>query len=110
MLGPGLALRGGEGAASMHKAVDTMAREANFCFKFFLAQLIFFYMSCFSVMWVLYPKSVAMAANVVLAIFMILFMYDWIDTYGKLAIQGEAATGKFSQFSMFEEMDELDNQ
>ena len=86
MLGPGLALRGGEGAASMHKAVDTMASEANHCFKFFLAQLIFFYLSSFSVMWVLYPKLVAITANLVLGGFMVLFMYNGIDIYGKLSI------------------------
>ena len=88
MLGPGLALRGGEGATSMHKAVDTMASEANHCFKFFLAQLTFFYLSCFSVMWVLYPKSVAIAANLVLLCFMVLFACNGIEIYGKLSIQG----------------------
>lgn len=29
MFGPGLALRGGEGAASMHKAVDNMKKEST---------------------------------------------------------------------------------
>jgi len=29
MFGPGLALRGGEGAISMHKAVENMKKESN---------------------------------------------------------------------------------
>lgn len=36
MLGPGLALRGSEGATSMHKAVDTMKDESTHCFYFFI--------------------------------------------------------------------------
>ena len=37
MLGPGLALRGGEGAESMNKAVDSMKLESRQCFIFFIA-------------------------------------------------------------------------
>ncbi len=29
MFGPGLALRGGDGAASMHKAVENMKKESS---------------------------------------------------------------------------------
>ena len=36
MLGPGLALRGGDGASSMHKAVDNMKQESKTCFTFFI--------------------------------------------------------------------------
>lgn len=37
MLGPGLALRGSEGALSMHKAVETMKDESKNCFFFFVS-------------------------------------------------------------------------
>lgn len=36
MFGPGLALRGSEGALSMHKAVETMKDESSNCFYFFV--------------------------------------------------------------------------
>lgn len=36
MFGPGLALRGADGANSMHKAVDNMRDESNKCFIFFI--------------------------------------------------------------------------
>ena len=36
MLGPGLALRGSEGAGSVHKAVDVMKSESVNCFNFFI--------------------------------------------------------------------------
>lgn len=37
MLGPGLALRGSEGANSMHRAVAAMRLESKACFQFFMA-------------------------------------------------------------------------
>ena len=36
MLGPGLALRGSDGANSMHKAVESMKTESTNCFTFFM--------------------------------------------------------------------------
>ena len=109
MLGPGLALRGGEGAVSMHKAVDTMASEATNCFKFFLAQLLFFHLSSFLLMWVLYSKTVALITNFILGAFMILFIRNGVDIYNQLMISDEeAASGKFSKFDHFESMGDLD--
>ena len=108
MLGPGLALRGGEGAVSMHKAVDNMAFEAKNCFGFFIAQLIFFYLSSFLLMWVLYSKSVAIITNLILAGFMLLFICNGLEIYDRLVIKGEAATGKFSTFAHYESMGALD--
>ena len=81
MLGPGLALRGGEGATSMHKAVDNMAYEAKHCFGFFLAQLLFFHLSSFLLMWVLYSKTVAMITNFILLGFMLLFIRNGLEIY-----------------------------
>lgn len=37
ILGPGLALRGSEGAISVHKAVETMKEESTQVFRLFLA-------------------------------------------------------------------------
>jgi hypothetical protein len=79
MMGPGLALRGAEGAKSMHKAVDTMKEESTQCFYFFVGQLLFFHVSSFLLMWVLYSPRVAAMVNVVLLLFLILFIINGLD-------------------------------
>ena len=109
MLGPGLALRGGEGAVSMHKAVDNMAKEAKTCFIFFLAQLLFFHVSSFLLMWVLYHKTVAIITNILLGAFMMLFIHNGVEIYNKLVIsETEAVSGKFTTFDHYESMGALD--
>ena len=111
MLGPGLALRGGEGAASMHKAVDNMAIEAKQCFMFFLGQLLFFHVSSLLLMWVLYSKTVAIITNVILCAFIYLFIRNGMEIYQKLVIsEDEAVSGKFVNFSGYESMGALDKQ
>lgn len=102
MLGPGLALRGSEGATSMHKAVDTMKEESINCFNFFVAQLLFFHISSFLLMWVLYTAKVAFVVNIVLAIFLVLFIINGLDIVKQLHVkEGEAVSGKFQDFSKF---------
>jgi len=47
MFGPGHALRGPDGAKSMHKAVDLMEYYAKMCFGFSMTGLFFFHISSF---------------------------------------------------------------
>jgi len=109
MLGPGLALRGGEGALSMHKAVDSMKQESKTCFTFFILQLLFFHMSSFLLMWVLYERQVAIVINVILGIFLILFIKNGHEIYSALHVKDdEAVTGKFTNFNKFDQIDDLD--
>ena len=96
MLGPGLALRGADGPASMHKAVDNMKAESRQCFIFFILQLFFFHISSFLLMWVLYSKLVAGIINGILLIFLIIFVKNGRDIYDKLHVVDEdAVTGQF---------------
>lgn len=109
MLGPGLALRGGEGANSMHKAVENMKIESKHCFMFFMLQLLFFHMSSFLLMWTLYSKTVAFIINIILGIFLFLFIWNGKDIYDKLAVSDtEAVSGKFTNFAQYEGMEDLD--
>ena len=102
MLGPGLALRGSEGAGSVHKAVDTMKSESVNCFNFFIFQLFMFHVSSFLLMWVLYTTRVAAVVNVVLLIFLVVFAVNGYDIYRKLHIsEDEAVSGKFQDFSQY---------
>ena len=81
MLGPGLALRGGDGANSMHKAVEAMKNESKQCFFFFMLQLLFFHLSSFLLMMVLYSKRVAIIVNVILLIFLLVFVKNGLEIY-----------------------------
>ena len=94
MLGPGLALRGGDGASSMNKAVDSMKQESRECFLFFIAQLLFFHLSSFLLMWTLYSTTVALCINIVLLVFLILFIKNGYEIYEKLHVSDDdAVTG-----------------
>lgn len=100
MLGPGLALRGPEGPNSVHLAVDTMKEESVLCFYFFILQLFFFHMSSLMLMWYLYPPTVALVVNIVLIIFLMVFVVNGVDVFGKLHIKDdEAVSGKFGDFA-----------
>ena len=108
MLGPGLALRGSEGAESVHKAVKNMKDESRQCFIFFILQLFFFHMSSFLLMWVLYSRWVATIINGILGIFLVIFIHNGRDIYDKLHVtDDEAVTGQFKNFSKYEQMDDI---
>lgn len=99
MLGPGLALRGGNGAESMHLAVENMKSESSKCFTFFVLQLFFFHLSSFLLMWALYSQPVAIFINVILMVFLIVFIRNGYDIYSKLHVTDEeAVSGKFTNF------------
>ena len=109
MFGPGLALRGGEGAVSMHKAVDNMKKESTNCFMFFILQLLFFHMSSFLLMWLYYPVKVALLINVILLVFLVLFVKNGYEIFTKLYVKDEdAVTGQFKDFAQYENMYDLD--
>ena len=94
MFGPGLALRGPDGALSMHKAVDNMKKESASCFFFFILQLLFFHLSSFLLMWLYYSAKVAIIINCILLIFLIVFIKNGYDIYDKLYVTDEdAVTG-----------------
>ena len=86
MLGPGLALRGPDGPKSVHKAVDVMKTEAVACFAFFMLQLLFFHISSFTLMWMLYRTRVAIIVNIVLMVFLILFMVNGYKIWSLLHV------------------------
>ena len=93
----------------MHKAVENMKLESKQCFYFFMLQLLFFHMSSFLLMWTLYSKPVALVINIILAIFLLLFIKNGKDIYDKLAVSdSEAVSGKFTNFAQYEGMEDLD--
>lgn len=86
-----------------------MKMESEKCFNFFVLQLLFFHLSSFLLMWTLYSTPVAIFINIILMIFLILFIWNGYDIYSKLHVADhEAVTGKFTNFAdAHSNMDEL---
>ena len=100
MFGPGLALRGEDGAASMHKAVENLKEESKICFRFFIVEMLCFHISSFLLMWIYYSKMVALIINIVLGVFLIAFIINGVDIIKKLYVNEEdAVSGKFQDFT-----------
>jgi len=93
----------------MHKAVESMKSESEQCFLFFSLQLLFFHMSSFLLMWTMYSTTVAFVINIILGIFLALFVWNGKDIYEQLAISdADAVSGKFTNFAQYEGMQDLD--
>ena len=109
MFGPGMALRGPEGAASMHKAVDIMEQNAKHCFFFFMLALVFFHISSFLMAWIITPSFSAIIVNLILGYFLVLFFKNGYEIHKALHVTKEqAVTGRFENFAGYEEMPDLD--
>ena len=74
IFGSGLALRGSQGSNSVDMAVRTMGYEFNQCLMMYLTQLLVFMISLFFKVIILHSFSIAMAINVINAIFCVTFV------------------------------------
>jgi len=84
----------------MHLAVENMKTESRTCFIFFILQLLFFHLSSFLLMWTLYDRTVAIFINLILLVFLIVFVKNGQEIYDKLHVKDEdAVTGKFTNFA-----------
>ena len=99
MFGPGLALRGGEGYDSVHKAIEHLKGESKKSFKFFMISLSFFHISSFLLMWLLYDWLTSLIINVVLLVFLVMFLQNGFAIVDELFIpEASAVTSKFEDF------------
>ena len=114
MFGPGLALRGPEGAVSMHQAVNVMQEYARASFNVFMCGLVFFHLSSLLMMWFKQPPLISIVTNLVLIVFLVLFLkhgYEYFPPriHSKLYVHQEnAVSGKFENFAGYEDMPALD--
>ena len=87
---------GNQALTSMDIAVDMLKRKAYHTFYFFIAQLIFFYLSAFMVLWGAYGVVVAFCGNIVLGLSLIFFITNGIDLFNQLYVgEDEAVSNKF---------------
>ena len=83
---------GGQALDSMDKAIDAIKYRSLQVFKFFLVQLIAFHLSSFMLMWICYDAIVALIVNIVLAIFLVVFLQNCFELYSQLSLKDEEAT------------------
>jgi len=109
MFGPGLALRGPEGPLSMHKSIEVLQKQSKITFYFFMVSLVFFLISSFLIVWIYYPGLIAIIVNVVLVYCLVMFGRNGVESWRKLYVPDvEAVTGRFGDFSAYENMPDLD--
>lgn len=76
-----------------------MKAESANCFMFFILQLFFFHLSSFLLMWTLYSTFTAIVINIILLVFLALFIYNGFEIYSQLHVSDqEAVQGRFSNF------------
>ena len=78
MFGQGRALRG-EGLNAIDTAIDHLKSKSFVCFKYFMFELLFFHISSFLLMWIYYRFLTALILNVILGIFLLLFVRNGLE-------------------------------
>ena len=84
--GPGKALRASS-LAEIEDALETMKNKSHTCFWFFIGELVFFHISSFMLMWILYSPFVAFIVNLVLLAFLLQFMSEGLYVMEKLYVR-----------------------
>lgn len=82
---------GEEAYKSMDIAVDVLKRKSYHCMYYYLAQLSFFFISSFLLMWILYTPIVALTANGVLGVCLFFFVTNGAELAELLYISDEQA-------------------
>ena len=84
-----------------------MKSESGKCFTFFILQLLFFHLSSFMLMWALYSTEIAITINLILLVFLIVFIKNGHEIITQLHVSdSDAVTGRFNNFSDNVELNE----
>ena len=71
---------------SMDIAVGVLKKKSYHSFYFFIAQLCFFFISSFLLMWILFNPIVALTSNAVLALTLFFFVTNGVELFDLLHI------------------------
>lgn len=112
IFGQALALRGPEGARSVHSAVHGLQEEQKFIFAQFLLGVLCFLASNFVKMWVFFKIRMAMTISIPLGIFCLIIVYYVVHLLGELLLPEERQVlGSMSaQWSAYERLQDLDEE
>ena len=78
MLGPGKALRASS-IKGIEETIQHMKDKSIFAFWCFVGELVFFHISSFMLMWILYTPFVSLVVNLVLFAFLLQFLSEGQD-------------------------------
>ena len=99
MFGQGRALRG-DGLEAVDVAIEHLKSKSFQCFRYFMLELLFFHISSFLLMWIYYRFLVALIINIILGMFLVLFVRNGYDIVSQLWVdENEAVTTKFMTFT-----------
>ncbi len=90
-----MALRG-DSTEAMDVAITHMKDKSFVCFRYFMLELFFFHISSFLLMWIYYKFIVALVINIILLLFLLLFIRNGYDIITELHVDEDTAiSGKF---------------
>ena len=80
-------------------AIENLKDKSHQCFKYFMLELFFFHVSSFLLMWIYYRFLVALIVNIILGLFLLMFIRNGYDIISELYVEeGQAVSGKFHSF------------
>lgn len=107
---PSLAIRGKNGSADLHKAVDCLRDYQTLVFGCFIVGWILFFISNICQVWIYFRRRVALVVTVPLLFFVLLIVWYTCDITGGLRLsESEVVEGKIEQLKPYELIADLDS-
>eukprot|EP00826_Nyctotherus_ovalis_P040197 TRINITY_DN392_c0_g1_i1.p1 TRINITY_DN392_c0_g1~~TRINITY_DN392_c0_g1_i1.p1 ORF type:complete len:150 (-),score=40.15 TRINITY_DN392_c0_g1_i1:130-579(-) len=109
MLGPGLALRGAEGSKSLDKSITVLQFQSKLTLVFFMFCLLFFHLSSILLLLINFKGTSRLLVSIMLLAFTSLYFLKGREIFRNLFVSDtEAVTGKFTGFSGYDKMADLE--
>lgn len=109
IFGKGLALRGPNGARSMHVAVDNLQNEQKLVFTQFVTGILAYLSSHIIQMWIYFRPRIALTVSIPLVIFvMAIVWYVWFIVNALLLDDSRALNGQIGAWAPYERIQDLD--
>jgi len=106
---PYLALRGSNGTADLHKAVDCLRDYQLLVFSYFVVGWVVFFVSSILQLWIYFRRRVALVVTAPMAVFVILILYYIHAISMSLGVdQDEVVAGKIDAFQTYECIGDID--
>jgi hypothetical protein len=111
IFGKGLALRGPNGARSVHVALDNLHKEQKTVFIQFLLGILTYLASSLVGTWISFRPRIAFTVSIPLFVFFFAIIYYVMDIYHKLYLgDDKALTGHLAGYSTYERIHDLDEE
>lgn len=107
--GPGMALRGPNGTADLHRAVDTLKDYQSLVFVYFITGWFVFFVSAILQVWIYFKHRVAIVVTIPFVIYTFLILYYSFDITMKMRISNASAVqGRMQALAAYETIGDID--